>query len=365
MTPQPTEETSAAGHAAQDTLGPDATEHGQRETARLTPPAGALEGSIPRALRVPPESAGKRADVFLHEQLRSTSRSRARLIVERSLFRLDGTKVRPSERLRAEDRVVIWRPPLEERDEAAPLPVLYEDEHLLVVDKPPLVAVHPTARHHHRTVLKLLESRRPGQFFELIHRLDRETSGVLMLAKSPAADRAFKKLIEERTLALLRGAEAESIEKTYLALTWGTPPTGIIASPVEPDRANPLRVKMRIAAAGKGLPAQTVVEVLGVRGGYSLVRCGLLTGRQHQIRIHLASVGCPVVGDKLYGPDERLLARAADGALTAADLALLELPRHALHNHRAVLRHAMTGEQLVLVSPLEPDLQAFWDALPR
>jgi 23S rRNA pseudouridine1911/1915/1917 synthase len=98
-------------------------------------------------------------------------------------------------------------------------------------------------------------------------------------------------------------------------------------------------------------------------GRYSLVSCELLTGRQHQIRIHLASVGCPVVGDKLYGPDERLLARAADGELDENDLRLLELPRHALHAHRYELPHAITGETLSLTSPLAVDLSQFWQAL--
>ena len=97
-----------------------------------------------------------------------------------------------------------------------------------------------------------------------------------------------------------------------------------------------------------------------VANGYALVSCGLLTGRQHQIRVHLSAVGCPVVGDKLYGSDDRLLARAADGELTAEDHEQLELPRHALHAHRYELPHAVTGESLDLVSPLPADLDAFW-----
>ena len=99
-----------------------------------------------------------------------------------------------------------------------------------------------------------------------------------------------------------------------------------------------------------------------MKGRYALVRCELLTGRQHQIRVHLAAVGCPVVGDKLYGPDERLLARAADRELTADDHVRLELPRHALHAHRYRLPHAVTGEPLELVSPMPADLVAFWDS---
>jgi 23S rRNA pseudouridine1911/1915/1917 synthase len=109
---------------------------------------------------------------------------------------------------------------------------------------------------------------------------------------------------------------------------------------------------MRVAEAGSGLEALTTLEVREVRGNYALVACQLHTGRQHQIRVHLGALGCPVVGDKLYGPDERLLARAADGELTDEDRRLLELERHALHAHRYRLQHAITGQELDLVSPL-------------
>jgi 23S rRNA pseudouridine1911/1915/1917 synthase len=113
-----------------------------------------------------------------------------------------------------------------------------------------------------------------------------------------------------------------------------------------------------------GLESRTDVTVLDVRGKYALVSCELLTGRQHQIRVHLACLGCPVVGDKLYGPDERILARAADRELTDEDRERLELSRHALHAHRYRMPHAVTGEDLDLVSPLPPDLQAFWESRP-
>jgi 23S rRNA pseudouridine1911/1915/1917 synthase len=145
----------------------------------------------------------------------------------------------------------------------------------------------------------------------------------------------------------------------YLAITWGVPPSGLIDLPLERDPENSLRVKMRIAERG-GLESKTVVSVKEIRGSYALVACELLTGRQHQIRTHLSAIGCPVVGDKLYGPDERLLARAADQQLTNDDLVRLELPRHALHAHEFHLTHAMTGEELALVSPLADDLAAFW-----
>jgi 23S rRNA pseudouridine1911/1915/1917 synthase len=333
------------------------------------------DDAILRVLRVPPEKAGSRLDVFVQGELRNTSRTRAHAIVERSAFAPDGRRLRANDRVRAEDRVVLWRPPLAERDEPMPLPVLHQDQHLLVVDKPAPLAVHPTARHHRHTVIKLLAAARPGEWLSLVHRLDRETSGILLVARSPAADRAFKKLIEDRSIAEARSTAARSaasdaadavahrVEKTYLAITWGVPPAGLIELPLEIDPTNPLRVKMRVAARGGGLESRTRVEVLEARGGYALCRCELSTGRQHQIRVHLAAAGCPVVGDKLYGPNERLLARAADGVLDGRDLAQLELPRHALHAHRCRLRHAVTGEPLDLVSPLPPDLAEFWERL--
>jgi 23S rRNA pseudouridine1911/1915/1917 synthase len=321
-------------------------------------PEGTSPDAILRVFRVASEHAGSRVDVYLQSQLRNTSRTRAKIIAEKGAFDFSGRRLRPSERLRDGDLIALWREPFEEELDLPPLEVIYEDPHLLVIDKPPLLAVHPTARHHKNTVIKQLELQRPGEFLALIHRLDRETSGVLLLGKTPESERAFKRLLEDRT----HGEPGADCKKTYLAITRGTPPTGLIDLPVEPDTDNPLRVKMRIAEPGQGLPARTGVTVLAERGGYALVSCELHTGRQHQIRVHLAAMGCPVVGDKLYGPDERLLARAADGLLTPEDLALLELPRHALHAHRYVMPHAVTGETLAVQAPLSPDLQAFWDA---
>jgi 23S rRNA pseudouridine1911/1915/1917 synthase len=328
-------------------------------------PADIPEDAILRVLRVPAESAGMRVDVFVSTQLRNTSRTRAQLIVENGAYTAEGRRLDASDRVRAEEHVVLWRLPFEENTPVLPLPVLYEDPHLLVIDKPPMIAVHPTARYHKNTVIKRLNAERPGEWLSLVHRLDRETSGILLLARSPEADRSFKRLLEERSIAHAGGvadADGPDVKKTYLAITWGHPEAALIDAPLELDGDNPLRVKMRLAARGSGLEAKTRVFVQERIGRYALVACELLTGRQHQIRVHLASVGCPVVGDKLYGPDERMLARAADGELDEKDLTLLELPRHALHAHRYELPHAMTGEPLSLSAPLAADLTAFWQS---
>ena len=242
------------------------------------------------------------------------------------------------------------------------MPILYEDPHLLVIDKPPLVTVHPTARYHQNTVIKRLKAARPDEFLALIHRLDRETSGILLIARSIEAERAFKRKLEERSLST-QSDEQRGVQKIYLALTHGIPHSGLVAVPLEVDEGNPLRVKMRVAEPGTGLEARTSLTVRETRAGYAWVECALHTGRQHQIRVHLAHLGCPVVGDKLYGPDERLLARAADDELSEADLALLELPHHALHAHVYRMLHAVTGEPLEVVAPMPRDLLDFWAEL--
>src|SRR5689334_15759110 len=202
-------------------------DHAERPWKTATRPADVEPLAVVRIFRVPPEAAGTRVDVFLSTQLRNTSRTRAKLIADRSVYTIDGRKLRPSDRVRGEDHLAVWRLPPDEADEPADLPTLYRDEHLLVVDKPPMLAVHPTARHHSATVIKLLEARHPGQFFSLIHRLDRETSGILLCGLSRASDRAFKRFIEDRSIAAARGLSSRvslaPIRKTYLAITWGVP----------------------------------------------------------------------------------------------------------------------------------------------
>lgn len=329
-----------------------------------TRPPGVEEDAVLRVIRVPAEAAGMRLDRFMTSQLRHTSRTRAKSIIQRSAYAADGRRLAGSSRVRAGEVIALWRAPFEEDEEQPPMAVVYEDDDLLVIDKPALVTVHPTARYHKHTVTVRLEQERPGAFLALIHRLDRETSGLLLIAKNIESERAFKRQLEERSLEVqdARGA-SDTFHKEYLAITRGTPQPGLIELPLELDPENSLRVKMRVAAPGTGLFARTGVEVLETRGNYALVTCTLHTGRQHQIRLHLAAQGYPLVGDKLYGADERLLARAADGELTAEDLTLLEMPRHALHAHRYRLRHAVSGQQLELCAPLPQDLGEFWGRL--
>jgi 23S rRNA pseudouridine1911/1915/1917 synthase len=330
-------------------------------------PDAVADGSVVTVFRVPPEVAGQRVDVFVQSQLHRTSRTRAQAIVRASAYDGTGRKLGPNDRVRPQQEILLWRAPWDETPVPTVVPVIYEDEHLLAVDKPAMLPVHPTARYHKNTLIKVLQAERPdAAFLSLGHRLDRETSGVMIVVKTRACDRALKKQLQARV----------GVEKTYIALTWGVPDRGDGARSfrcersMELDLEGTLRVKMKLSDAPGALYAATVFEVVEVRRGasgaeYALVRCAIETGRQHQIRLHLASLGAPVVGDKLYGPDELAFARAADGELTPDDIARLELPRHALHAARLALPHPITGVPLVLEAPLPADIADFWATLTR
>ena len=337
-------------------------------------PEGVPDDSVVSCFRVPPEVAGQRLDVFLQSQLKRTSRTRTQVIVALSCYDVHGKRLRSNHRVQAEEHVLLWRAPWDEVEVPTEVPILYEDEYLFAVDKPALLPVHPTARYHKNTLINLLKSRRPGQFVSLGHRIDRETSGVLLVAKSASADRLLKKCIESR-----------GIEKTYVAMTWGTPDPSLAAAlggvvmpapqdgegafryerSIELDPTSSYRVKMRLGVSASALSASTrfrVTHTLGAtdKAHYCRVRCELESGRQHQIRIHLASLGAPIVGDKLYGPDDSCFARGADGELTQDDWDRLELPRHALHAARVSLAHPVTGVPLVIEAPFPDDLEEFW-----
>jgi 23S rRNA pseudouridine1911/1915/1917 synthase len=338
-------------------------------------PEGIEEGSILSVFRVPREVEGMRLDVFMVSQFRRTSRTRAQGIIRQSAYGQDGRRLRPNDRVAAEQLVCLWRPPWDEVSVPTDVPVLYEDEYLMVVDKPSGLPVHPTARYFKNTLIKVMELERPDQFLTLVHRIDRETSGTLIIAKDPETDRRMKKQLEERA----------DVEKGYRAITWGVPGEGAFASrpglarsqtdphafryeqSVELDPTNSTGVKMRLGVSDDALYAATRFRILGVRARgerlYAEMQCDLETGRQHQIRIHLESLGAPIVGDKLYGPDERLFARGADGELTEEDHVRLELPRHALHAARLAFNHPRTGVRLVVEAPMPEEMAEFWQEL--
>jgi 23S rRNA pseudouridine1911/1915/1917 synthase len=230
--------------------------------------------------------------------------------------------------------------PLEPSAEAIPLTILHDDPDLVVVDKPAGMVVHPAAGHRSGTLVHALlglggawstlgGSARPG----IVHRLDRGTSGLILAARTDAAHRALAAQLAERTLT-----------RTYLAIVRGglAGPERVLDGPI--GRHPRDRLRMAIVAGGR--PARTRVRAVDRRAGHTLVQCDLETGRTHQIRVHLAALGHPVVGDDLYG-------RRRPG----------DPERPMLHALRLRFRHPRTGEPMTFEAPPPADFAAFWEGL--
>jgi 23S rRNA pseudouridine1911/1915/1917 synthase len=284
-------------------------------------------------LAVAPESAGERLDAFLAAPL--GSRSRAQRLIEAGHVRVDGAPAPKRHKVRAGERIVVdeqeTRPEPEVGD--APFAVAHEDEHLIVVDKPAGVVVHPARGHRQGTLAQALAGKAAGGEDEwragIVHRLDRDTSGLLVVAKSDAVHRVLKAALAERR-----------IEREYLALVEGRPParSGTIDAPIGRDR----RVRTRMSTetdAGKAAITHFALEQALPQA--TLLRVRLQTGRTHQIRVHLQAIGHPVAGDPEYG-----------------HAGLYGLRRQFLHAARLAFDHPVTGERLELTSPLPEDLRA-------
>ncbi|MGA8356504.1 MAG: RluA family pseudouridine synthase [Xanthobacteraceae bacterium] len=344
-----------------------------------------IESATPTSVLVAAEEAGERLDRVLARHLAeppaALSRSRLKVLIEQGAVALDGETIRdPSHRVNSGDEIAVAVPPAEPAKPAAepiPLHVVYEDDDIIVIDKPRNLVVHPAAGHWTGTLVNALIAhcgdslsgiggeRRPG----IVHRLDKDTTGLMVVAKNDHAHRALAAQFADH------GKSDEAFERGYLALAWGAPerPHGTIDKPLDRDT----RARDRMAVREGGREAITHWQVLErYQGGKpakmtakgarpeapvaSLLLCRLETGRTHQIRVHLASIGHPLLGDETYGAGFRtktaLLPQAAQAALGT-------LGRQALHAHILSVKHPSSGEFMRFQSELPHDLARLRTAL--
>ena len=302
------------------------------------------------------DEAGQRLDAWLARRLPELSRSRLQALIAAGEVEVDSAPARASARVRAGQRAVVRVPPAaaaEPKAEDIPLRIVHEDAALLVIDKPAGLVVHPGAGTATGTLVNALLGRvrdlsgvggvlRPG----IVHRLDRGTSGLLVVAKDDRTHRA-----------LARQFAARSVEKEYLALVLGGPAraAGEIDKPIGRDPVRRQRMSVR---AARGREARTTWRVEERFDGAALLRVRIHSGRTHQIRVHLASIGHPVAGDSLYGGT-----RAPSSRKAAARLTLASLERPALHSARLAFEHPATGERLAFEAPMPDDLRRVLEAL--
>jgi 23S rRNA pseudouridine1911/1915/1917 synthase len=299
----------------------------------------------PLTLTVAPEDAGQRLDRFVAEKVADLSRSYAQQLIEDNHIRVNHRDARASAQLRPGDVVTVWRPLPQPTDlvaEEIPLSVVYEDADVVVVDKPAGMVVHPAPGHPRGTLVNALLARypdiaiggdlRPG----IVHRLDRETSGLLVVARN---QRALHHLQAQQ--------QAREMRKLYLAVAEGRfkEPEGVIDAPIGRHPSD--RTRMAVVASGRH--ARTHWRVLEELGDYTLVEARLETGRTHQIRVHFAYKSRPLLGDPLYGPKKP---RAGFG-----------LQRQFLHAQRLGFRLPASDEWVEFESPLPPDLAAALEKL--
>lgn len=297
-------------------------------------------------LQVPPGQA-QRLDKFLAEALPQHSRARLQALIKAGQVRVAGQPVsKSSHALEGGERVEVSVPaaqPTELMPEAIPLDIVYEDEQVVLINKPAGLVVHPAAGHSAGTLVHAVLAHapeiegvggelRPG----LVHRLDKDTSGLIVLAKNERAQRQLQEQFQER-----------SVSKTYLALTDGHPrtPSGRIEAAIGRDPQQ--RKRMAVVAAGKGREAVSEYHTLESFPEHSLLEVDLHTGRTHQIRVHLAFLGCPVAGDRVYGRRK----------------ASLPLERHFLHAARLALTLPGQRSPQAFEAPLPAELQAVLDDL--
>jgi 23S rRNA pseudouridine1911/1915/1917 synthase len=305
------------------------------------------------ALRAGPADAGERVDVFLSRSVLVLSRSKAAASLRSGAILVDGSSCKPSHRLRGgemlEGDLPVLPPPGVE-PENIPLSIVYEDDHLAVVDKPAGLVVHPAGHlrsgtlvnallYHLNTLSDVGGTCRPG----LVHRLDKDTSGLLVVAKHDLAHYRLSLQIQSREM-----------DRRYIAFVWGRPPT----SPGRVDKplARSKRDRRRFAADPAGKPAVTHYRLVEEFDLASKLEVVLQTGRTHQIRVHMSYIGHPVVGDPTYGGRQRAIGRLSSSRKAGARDILHVIPRQALHAYRLTFRHPSTDVSLSFGSPLPDDM---------
>lgn len=290
---------------------------------------------------IDPTCEKKRLDVYLTEAQAEVSRNFVKKLIEEGRVLVNQHPAKANYRVKCGDHVELKIPeptPLEVVAEDIPLNIKHEDGHLIVIDKPPGMVVHPAPGHPSGTLVNALlfhctdlkgigGVERPG----IVHRLDKDTSGLIVVAKTDQALASLQNQFQERT-----------IKKVYLALAQGnlSPSKGVVRSPIARHPKD--RKKMAAATGDEGRQAETAYEVVQHLEGYDLVRLFPKTGRTHQIRVHLASLGHPVLSDPLYGGRSRGRAPTLD--------------RQALHAHRLELTHPHTREWMKFKSSLPADM---------
>ena len=322
-------------------------------------------------LVVPVEAAGWRLDQFLAGHLDGVSRSRVQQLVEQGGVLVEGKREKASLKLRGGEAIQVHGQqhviPLEARAEDIPLEIVYEDDDLAVINKPAGMMVHAgsgatdEARsggtlvnallHRFKSLSSVGGDLRPG----IVHRLDKETSGLILIAKNDKAHEALAEMFASRQMT-----------KTYIALVQGKLPedAATIQAPISRDAVRRTRMTTRrLEGARHAITHYRVVERLDTRfGPFTLARVRIETGRTHQIRVHMASISHPVVGDTLYGAPAKIIALPLSVTRKAAR-EVLELDRNFLHSSELEFTHPITGKQIQLASPLPQELVIFLNSL--
>jgi 23S rRNA pseudouridine955/2504/2580 synthase len=300
------------------------------------------DGKAVNWVEVTEDEAGQRIDNYLLARLKGVPKSHVYRILRSGEVRINSKRVEASRRVAAGDRIRVPPIRIAERDEDIPaphfkLPVLFEDEALLAIDKPSGIAVHGGSGVAHGVIESLRAMRPDARFLELVHRLDRETSGVLLVAKKRAALTALHEAMRTRAMdkryhAGVAGRFRNALQRVRLALAKRTTAEG----------------EKRVSVSESGQEAETVFRRLGRGEEFSLLEAELLTGRTHQIRVHLAHLGHPVLGDEKYGDFELNKRLRREG-----------LKRMFLHAHSLAFAHPLSGAALRIDAPLPKDLAAF------